>query len=99
VDVLFEVSGTTYLDSIEYPVYEIDNFDAFEATNPKWGYVITVPAGSVTISPVLLDAESGTRIVGANNPTYELEVGPGGVRRLDMSVGSPPQADAGSSGA
>jgi len=81
VDILFEISGTTYLDSIIFDTYEIDNFDPVEATNPVHGYVIFVPAGQITISPILLDASSNTRIQGANNPTFQVDLGPGAVRR------------------
>lgn len=96
VDVVFRVSGKTYLDKIDFDGLVIDNFDPFEISNPNKMYIIFVPAGEVTVSPVLTD-ESGIPIIGANNPTYKLDIGPGGVRRIDMSVGSPPAIDGGGS--
>ncbi len=97
VDVVFQISGKTYLDKLDYMGFNIDNFDVSEVFNPNKMYIIFVPAGEVTISPILTDS-GGTPIPGANNPTYKLDVGPGGVRRLDMSVGSPPADTGGGSG-
>ncbi|MCD6119902.1 hypothetical protein J7K50_08735 [bacterium] len=98
VDIIFDVSGNTYLTDTEFEDFTIDNFDPYDNTNPLHAYVIFVPAGEITISPILMDLGSGTRLVGANNPTYQLDLGPGAVRRLDMSVGSPPADDTGSGG-
>lgn len=96
VDVVFDVSGKTYLDKFDFAALRIDNFDVSEILNPNKMYIAFVPAGEITISPILTD-EGGTPIQGVSNPTYKFDVGPGGVRRLDMSVGSPPVVDDGGS--
>ncbi|MEP0815099.1 MAG: hypothetical protein HRF49_10615, partial [bacterium] len=92
INVMFAVSGKLYLstsqsDEDEFQL-EIRNFDRSESTNPLHGYVITVPAGDLTISPVLTYADDDSPIPDANNPTYKVSVGPGGVRRLDVTIGS-----------
>lgn len=83
VNIFFTYSGTSFLG---YPIVPQQlEFDDDPITNPEGTYAFLVPAGQILISSTVASGSS-TRTY--NIPARQFNIGPGGIRRINMTLQS-----------
>lgn len=89
VDLSFEIEGTLFFSSASYgpiaPTVSTDTFVRSEIANPDHRYMLIVPAGEVTLRTVVVD-EEGTANVLFQPDEVQFDIGPGGVKRINLKI-------------
>ncbi len=84
IDVQFGVQGLYYFGG-NITDYVYPTFDGSELSNPLHNYMFIVPAGRLDITTVVVDA-NGDPIEGFTPSTKSVDIGPGGVRKIDFTI-------------